>query len=113
MLNSGPRRFFAATLLALVLVSSGIAPAGAATLYENENFEYWNYQGSTNSDIGDAGDRASSLRVYNIFFTFYEDVGFRGRTLPTRADYNSLHRKSLQGGYPHENWADRISSLER
>lgn len=103
----------AAALLALALTGLGVAPAGAATLYENENFQYYNYSGSTSSDIGAAGDRASSLRVYNVFFTFYEDTDFHGRTLPTRADYNSLHRKPLQNSPFGENWADRISSLAR
>lgn len=113
MLSSVSRRFFAVTLLALALAGLGIAPASAATLYEDRNFQYWNYSGSTSSNIGAASDRASSLRVYNIFFTFYEDISFRGRTLPTSADYNDLHSKPLQGSPWGENWADRISSLVR
>jgi hypothetical protein len=91
------------------LVLTGAQAAGAATLYDNNNYTGASYYSTAAANVGSLNDKASSLQNSGTR-TYYEDSGYLGRTVVLTNNWNALQTigTNLHFG---ETWNDRISSF--
>ncbi|WP_237200141.1 beta/gamma crystallin-related protein [Rothia nasimurium] len=92
------------------LTISMITTAGAATLFEHQNYSGQTFSASNAPNVGSLNDKASSVKIpATRGFMFYQHAGFLGSWVYLETSYNSL--SALPFGYGLS-WNDRISSFK-
>lgn len=90
-----------------------MAPAGAATLYENHNYEGGHLSTTNTGYVGWINDKTSSVKLYSgEKRTFFEDSNYTGRHFVADTSYNRLRNLKGWGLKRGETWDDRISSVK-
>lgn len=95
------------------LTAAVLSPAGAATLYENQNYEGGYISTTQTSWVGWINDKTSSVKLsHGEIRTFYEDANYVGRYFTADTSYNRLRNLGGWGLHWGETWDDRITSVK-
>lgn len=108
------KKLLSTVLATGALTTALMAPAGAASLYNHNNYrEHLGTWDKGTTWVGkDANDKASSITINGRHTRIYADIGHVGPSVLLKADHNDLG--SLKDGLAWwQTWNDRITSFSK